>query len=62
MLPSTVAPGYSISADAGGGGAHGLRLALIWWPLALLLSIGYFAFIFRHYRGKVPVAGDGPLY
>jgi cytochrome bd ubiquinol oxidase subunit II len=58
MLRSTVSPQYSISAYAAAAEGHGLRIALVWWPVALTLSFGYFFFIFRHYSGKVTLAQD----
>jgi cytochrome d ubiquinol oxidase subunit II len=53
MLHSTLDPRNSITAFSAAADEHGLRLALLWWPFALALSIGYFGFVFRHYRGKV---------
>jgi cytochrome d ubiquinol oxidase subunit II len=50
MLHSTLAPQDSISAYAASTDAYSLRLALIWWPFAVILSLGYFWFVFRHYR------------
>jgi cytochrome d ubiquinol oxidase subunit II len=58
MLRSTLAPGATITAYSGAADEHGLRLALIWWPIALALAGSYFAFIWRHYRGKVNAATD----
>jgi cytochrome d ubiquinol oxidase subunit II len=58
MLHSTVAPENSVTAYSGAADAHGLRLALIWWPFAVVLAVGYFMFIYRYYRGKVRVEAD----
>jgi len=58
MLHSTVAPENSVTAYNGATDAHGLRLALIWWPFALALAVGYFVFIYRYYRGKVRIGPD----
>jgi cytochrome d ubiquinol oxidase subunit II len=57
MLHSTLAAGYSITAHAGAVGGPGLGLAILWWPVAMALSVAYFAFVFRQFRGKVRVAG-----
>jgi hypothetical protein len=38
--------------------AHGLTLALVWWPLAFCFAVGYFLFIFRYYSGKVKTGLD----
>jgi len=62
LLPSTISPEYSITVHGGGTSPHGLAVALVWWPVALLLSVGYFAFVFRKVRGKVSLAEEGSLY
>jgi len=53
MLHSTLAPGQSITVYNGAAPAHGLAMALIWWPVALVLAFTYFAVIMREHRGKV---------
>jgi cytochrome bd-type quinol oxidase subunit 2 len=53
MLHSTLAPQDSISAYAAATDPYSLRLALTWWPFAVVLSLGYFWFVFRHYRPRV---------
>jgi cytochrome d ubiquinol oxidase subunit II len=58
MLHSTLAPENSLTAYAGAATGHGLAIALIWWPVALVLSLGYSLFIHRHYAGKVKPAED----
>ena len=57
MLYSTIAASYSIDAYAGAVRGPGLGLALLWWPVAMALSLAYFAFVFRRFRGKVRIAG-----
>ena len=42
-----------MTAYNGAAPAHGLALALIWWPVALVLALTYFTVIMRHHRGKV---------
>jgi cytochrome bd ubiquinol oxidase subunit II len=58
MLHSTLAPEYSISARQSAAPVYGLVLALIWWPIALIFSIGYFLFVSRYFLGKVKPAED----
>jgi len=62
MLHSTMAPANTITAYSGATDANGLRVMLLWWPFAAVLSIGYFAFIYRYYRGKVRVSADTQGY
>jgi len=58
MLHSTLAPEFSKSAYQMAAAGHGLAIGLVWWPLALILAGGYFAFIYRHYKGKVKLSED----
>ncbi len=58
MLHSTLAPENSLSAYDNAAAGHGLVIALVWWPVALIFSIGYFLFIYRHYTGKVKPSED----
>ncbi|MEO8359794.1 MAG: cytochrome d ubiquinol oxidase subunit II [Vicinamibacteria bacterium] len=60
MLRSTLEPAYSITADAGAVGDRGLFLALIWWPLAIVLSVAYAASVLREFNGKVRIAEPSP--
>jgi cytochrome d ubiquinol oxidase subunit II len=53
MLHSTLAPEHSITAYNGAAPVHGLAVALIWWPVALVLAVTYFTIVMRNYRGKV---------
>ena len=58
MLHSTLAPEHSMTAYNGAAPAHGLAMALIWWPVAFVLALTYFTVIMRNYRGKVRPAED----
>ena len=47
-----------MTAYNGAAPAHGLAVALFWWPVALVLALAYFTVIMRNYRGKVRPAED----
>ena len=53
MLHSTLDPSYSMTATNGASGGYGLRTALAWWPIALVLSVSYAGYVARRARGKV---------
>ncbi len=53
MLHSTFDPAHSLTAHQGAVSGRGLGLAIIWWPAAMILSIGYGVFVSRQFRGKV---------
>jgi cytochrome d ubiquinol oxidase subunit II len=62
MLHSTLAPEHSMTAYNGAAPAHGLAMALIWWPVALLLALTYLIVIMREHRGKVRPTDDPQGY
>ena len=63
MLYSTLDPERSITAYGGAAPAHRLALALVWWPLALVLALTYATVVMRNYRGKVgPADAAGSAY
>jgi cytochrome bd ubiquinol oxidase subunit II len=53
LLHSTIAPDHSMTAAASSAGDYSLRVALLWWPAALVLALVYAGFVARFYRGKV---------
>jgi cytochrome d ubiquinol oxidase subunit II len=60
MLSSTLAPEYSLRADQVAASPGALFIAIIWWPVALILTTAYYVFIARRYCGKVSVVPDSP--
>jgi hypothetical protein len=58
MLRSTLGDQFSISAYDAAANGEGLMVAIVWWPVALVLSIIYFLFVYRYYKGKVPAVED----
>ncbi len=58
MLYSTLAPENSLTAYAVASYPSAFNLASIWWPVGLALTIIYFVFISRRYKGKVSVKRD----
>jgi hypothetical protein len=48
MLQSTLAPEHH--RRHGAGPAHGLAVALIWWPVALVLALAYLTVVMRNQR------------
>lgn len=58
MLHSTLDSRNSITAYNGAADGWSLRAAAWWWPVAFVLACFYFAFIGKHYRGRVEVGRD----
>ena len=57
-LHSTLAPEHAVTAYTGAAPAPGLAMALIWWPVALLLAFAYLIVILREHRGKIRPTDD----
>ena len=62
ILLSTISPEYSLTAYNSAAGQMSLRTAIIWWPVAVVLSFAYFWFVLRHFTGKVKAEKRDGLY
>jgi cytochrome d ubiquinol oxidase subunit II len=62
LLRSTIDPALDLTAANASAGRTGLAIGLAWWVPAILLAIGYFAYLFRAMRGKVDIGGDDHGY
>lgn len=58
MLYSTLAPENSLTVYDVASSPGSLTMAMIWWPIAFLLTASYFVFISRQYLGKVSAPRD----
>jgi cytochrome bd ubiquinol oxidase subunit II len=59
ILPASTDPAYSLTIYNSAAGHHGLVVGLVWWTLGMLLTLGYFVYVYRMYRGKVQLEGGG---
>lgn len=57
VLPA-LDPAHSLTIHNSKAGAYGLSVGLIWWPIGIIIAIGYFVFLFRTFKGKVTVGED----
>lgn len=53
MLRSTIDPAYTLTATNAASGALSQQVGIYWWILAMIITIGYFVFLYRSFRGKV---------
>ena len=53
ILPASTDPANNLTIYNSAAGHHGLTVGLVWWTLAMILSVGYFVFVYRMFRGKV---------
>lgn len=58
MLYSTLSPQDSLTAYSVAAPHNSLLLALVWWPMAFMLTAAYSIFISRRFAGKVSADRD----
>jgi len=60
VLPASTDPVHrSLTIYNAAAGRHGLTVGLTWWIVGMVLSLGYFTFLYRMFRGKVRLEGEG---
>ena len=59
VLPASTDPSRNITIYNAAAGRHGLSVGLVWWVLGVVLVLGYFFYVFRMFRGKVRLEGEG---
>lgn len=59
VLPASTDPAYNLTIYNSAAGHHGLSVGLVWWTIGMILSVGYFVFVYRMFRGKVQLEGGG---
>jgi len=50
---------YSLTIYNTATGSHGMSVAMIWWPIGIILALAYFFYVYRTFRGKVELGGEG---
>jgi cytochrome d ubiquinol oxidase subunit II len=59
VLPSSSDPARNLTIYNTAAGHHGLVVGLTWWILGVTLALGYFTLLFRMFKGKVRLEGEG---
>jgi cytochrome d ubiquinol oxidase subunit II len=60
VLPASTDPAHrSLTIYNTAAGRHGLTVGFTWWILGMVLALGYFTMLFRMFRGKVRLEGEG---
>jgi len=59
VLPASTDPARSLTIYNTAAGHHGLTVGLTWWILGAILALAYFFFLFRMFKGKVRLEGEG---
>jgi cytochrome bd ubiquinol oxidase subunit II len=59
VLPASTDPARNLTIYNTAAGQHGLAVGFTWWILGMVLALGYFFFLFRMFKGKVRLEGEG---
>jgi cytochrome bd ubiquinol oxidase subunit II len=59
VLPASTDPARNLTIYNTAAGHHGLTVGITWWILGAILALGYFFFVFRMFKGKVRLEGEG---
>lgn len=57
VLPA-LDPANSLTVYNTRAGDYGLSVALLWWPIGIIIALGYYTFLFRTFKGKVKVGEE----
>lgn len=59
VLPASTDPALNLTIYNTKAGEHGLAVGFSWWILGMILALSYFFFLFRMFKGKVRLEGEG---
>ena len=59
VLPASTNSAYDLTIHNSAAAHYGLSVGLVWWTIGMVLSVGYFVFVYRMFRGKVQLEGGG---
>lgn len=59
VLPASTDPARNLTIYNAAAGHHGLSVGFAWWILGMILALGYLSFVYRMFRGKVRLEGEG---
>jgi cytochrome d ubiquinol oxidase subunit II len=53
MLRSTIDASYTLDAMNASSGVLSQNIGIYWWALAMVITVGYFVFLYRSFKGRV---------
>jgi cytochrome d ubiquinol oxidase subunit II len=62
VLPASTRPEYGLTIYNTAAPPYGLKVGMVWWIIGTVLTLAYFTFLYRLFKGKVAPSGDGHGY
>jgi cytochrome bd ubiquinol oxidase subunit II len=59
VLPASTDPALNLTISNTAAARHGLSVGFAWWGFGMVLALAYFVLLFRMFRGKVRLEGEG---
>ena len=59
VLPSTLGSEYNLTIWNSAAQSYGLRVGVVWWVTGIALAAVYFTYLYRSFRGKAELEGEG---
>jgi len=59
VLPSSTVENYGLTVYNTASQSYGLGIGIVWWAIGIALALGYFAYLFYAFRGKVRITHEG---
>jgi cytochrome bd ubiquinol oxidase subunit II len=59
LLPAITDPTYSITVFNAAAASYGLKVGVVWWSIGMAIALGYFIYLYRSFKGKVTLEGEG---
>jgi cytochrome bd ubiquinol oxidase subunit II len=59
VLPASTDARFSLTIYNTAAQEYGLWVGLLWWTIGMIIALGYFAYIFYIFRGKVQLREEG---
>ena len=59
VLPASTDARFNLTVYNTASGHYGLSVGLVWWVIGMVLTTGYFVFLYRLFRGKVSTRSEG---
>ena len=62
LLPASTGPTLNLTINNTAAQSYGLTVGLVWWIMGMVLTTGYFFYVYRSFKGKVVLPKDGGGY
>jgi cytochrome d ubiquinol oxidase subunit II len=59
LLPACTSPEFDLTVHNSATTGYAMSVGLVWWTIGIALATVYFVFLYRSFRGKVALEGDG---